>query len=62
MVCQFIRAKLLKWLEISNLLSWLTLEMINLDDYRANSQKCHELEKLKFYVESFSMDFLSLCF
>ena len=44
MMFKFVRAKLLKWLEISNHFSWLALEMMNLDDdYRANSQIFHEL-------------------
>ena len=38
-------------------LRWLTLEMMNLDEYRENSQICHELEKLKFFVESFLWTF-----
>ena len=49
MVCKFVRAKLLKWLEISNLFSWLTLEMMNLDDCHANSQNFHELAKLNVF-------------
>ena len=36
--------------------------MMNLDDYRANSQKFHELAKLNFFVESVFTDFLSLVF
>ena len=40
----------------------MTFKMINLDDYRANSQNFHELAKLIFFVESVFMDFLSLCF
>ena len=43
MVYKFVRAKLLICLEIFNLFSCLTLEMMNLDDYRANS---HDLAKL----------------
>ena len=67
MVCKFVCSKLIKWLEISNLFqifpiffSWLILEMINLDDYHANSQNFHEFEKLIFFVETVLMDFLSL--
>ena len=36
--------------------------MMNLDDYRANSQNFHELAKLNVFVESAFMDFLSLWF
>ena len=36
--------------------------MMNLDDYPANSQNFHEFAKLKFFVESAFMDFLSLWF
>ena len=51
MVCKFVRAKLLKWLEIfQSFFSWLTFETINLDDYRANSQNFHELAKDLFCV------------
>ena len=46
----------------SNLFSWLTLEMMNIDDYHANSQNFHELAKSMFWVESVFMDFLSLWF
>ena len=53
MVCKFVRAKLLKWLEISNLFSWLTLEMMNLNDYHANSQNFQELAKLTFLWNQF---------
>ena len=42
--------------------SWLTIEMMNLDDYRANSQNFHDLAKLEFLVESVFMDCLSLLF
>ena len=31
--------------------------MMNLDDHRENSQIFHEFAKLKFFVESFFMDF-----
>ena len=31
--------------------------MMNLDEYRENSQICHELKKLKFFVESFLWTF-----
>ena len=48
MECTFVRAKLLKWLEMSNLFSWLTLELMNLDDYSANPQIFHEMAKLNF--------------
>ena len=54
-MCTFVHAKRLKWLEI--FLSWLTLEMLNLDDYRKNLQIFHELEKLNFFVESFLWTF-----
>ena len=43
MVCKFARTQLLKWLEISNLFGWLTLEMVKHDDYCAVSQRFHEL-------------------
>ena len=33
-------------------ISLLTLGMMNIDDYRANSQNFHELTKLIFFVES----------
>ena len=46
----------------SNLFSWLTLEMMNIDDYHANSRNFHELAKSMFWVESVFMDFLSLWF
>ena len=44
MVCKFVRAKRLKWQEISIFFADLTIELINYDDYRANSQSFHELE------------------
>ena len=61
-MCKFVRAKLLKWLEISNLFSWLTLEMMNLDDYHANSHNFHELAKLIFCGISFNALFITLVF
>ena len=48
MVCKFVSAKFLEWLEISIFFSGLTFEMMSLDDYRANSQNFHELAKLNF--------------
>ena len=63
MVCKFVRAKLLKWLKFPIFFTWLTLEMMNLDDYHANSQNFHEFAKLIiFFVESVLMHFLSLWF
>ena len=62
MVCKFVSAKLLKWLEISNRFSWLTLEMMNLNDYNANLQNFQELAKLIFCVLSVLMGFSSLWF
>ena len=62
MMCKFKRAKFLKWLEISNYFSWLTLEMMNLDDYRANSQKFHQLAKLIFSGIGFYGLFITMVF
>ena len=54
MVFKFVRAKRLKWQEISNLfLADLTIELINYDNYRANSQSFHEMENLYFLWNQF---------
>ena len=42
--------------------SWLTLEMMNLDDYRANLQNCHELGQLNFLWNQFYGLFSTLFF
>ena len=57
MVCKFVRAKVLKWLEISNLFRWLTSEIMHIDDYCANLQNFHELAKLNFLLDSVFMSF-----
>ena len=48
---------------LQSFFSWLTLEMMNLDDYYANSQNFHELTKLIFFCGiSFNALFITLVF
>ena len=61
MVCKFVRAKLLKRLEIIYHFSRLILEMMTLDDYRANSRNFHEFANFTFLWNQLLWTF-SLCF